>query len=53
MVHTGKSSYDDYKLLKYATFELLLIYMQVLRDSFRDGELFRDIFYEIKMMDMF
>lgn len=53
VVHTGKSSYDDYKLLKYATFELLLIYMQVLRDSFRDGELFRDIFYEIKMMDMF
>lgn len=50
VVHTGKSQYDDYELLKYATLELLQIYMHVLRDSFRDNALFGDIFEEIEYL---
>lgn len=49
VVHTGKSQYDDSPLLRYAIFELLQIYLYVLRDSFEDYELFNDIFNEIKM----
>lgn len=47
VVHTGKSRYSEYKLLKYAVLELLQIYICVLRDSFEDYELFGDIFDEI------
>ena len=47
VVHTGKSQYDDYQLLRYSVFELLQIYMHVLRDSFEDYDLFGDIFNEI------
>lgn len=50
VVHTGKSQYDDYELLKYATLELLQIYMYVLRDSFGDDSMFCDIFDEIKYL---
>ena len=47
VVHTGKSRYSDYQLLRYAVLELLQIYIYVLRDSFEDYDLFRDIFEEI------
>ena len=48
VVHTGKSHYDDYHLLRYAVLELLQIYMYVLKYSLNDCELFGDIFYEIE-----
>ena len=47
VVHTGKSQYEDYELLRYSVLELLQIYMYVLRDSFKDYDLFREIYDEI------
>ena len=53
MVHTGKSQSDDYQILKYAVLELLKIYMYVLRDTFEDCDLFKDIYEEIVNFDIF
>ena len=52
VVHTGKSQYEDYQLLKYAVLELLQIYMYILRESFEDYDLFRDIYDEIVNFNM-
>lgn len=48
VVHTGKSQYNEYQLLRYVMLELLLIYMFVLRDSFEDKDLFKEIYDEIE-----
>ena len=50
VVHTGKSNFDDYKLLKRSLFELLLIYIYVLRCALCDDRLFKDQFEEMKYM---
>lgn len=50
VVHTGKSNFDDYKLLKKSLFELLMIYMYVLRCAFDDEILFNNEFEEMKFM---
>lgn len=49
VVHTGKSEFKDYNLLKCAIMELLQIYMYVLEVSFDDCYLFKDIFDEIEL----
>ena len=47
VVHTGKSQAKDYDLLRHAILELLQIYMHVLMESFRDYDLFGNIYDEI------
>ena len=48
VVHTGKSSYEDYDLLKYSMIELLIIYMYVLKESFNEKNLFKGYFEELE-----
>lgn len=48
VVHTGKASFDDYKLLKKSLFELLLIYMYVLSYVLDEKNLFKNEFQKMK-----
>lgn len=51
VVHTGKSNYNrDYKLLKKSLFELLMIYMYVLRCALCNEWLFKNEFEVMKSM---